>query len=101
LAACAVISAVVVIPVPDTPSLGMRVCPVQRKVRAAFRCQWERAMEMLFAYLFSVQIQMIAPLPAAVMVILVVARYAARRAHARARIDERLPGSASRFVRHV
>lgn len=80
----------------------MRVCPVQRKVRlAAFRGQWERAIKMLFAYLFSTQIQMIAPLPAAVMVILAGVRYAARRAHARARIGERLPGSASRFVRHV
>jgi membrane protein implicated in regulation of membrane protease activity len=60
-------------------------------------------MEMLFAYLFSIQIQMIAPLLAAAMVILVGARYAARRARARARarIDERLRGSASRFVRHV
>jgi hypothetical protein len=58
-------------------------------------------MEMLCAYLFSIQIQMIAPLLAAVMVILVGARYAARRARARARIDERLRGSASRFVRHV
>ena len=58
-------------------------------------------MEILFEYLFSTQIQMIAPLPAAVMVILAGARYAARRAHARAQIDERVPGSASRFVRHV
>ena len=58
-------------------------------------------MEMLFAYLFSVQIQMIAPLPAAVMVILVGARYAVRRAY-RAGADRReLPGSASRFVRHM
>jgi hypothetical protein len=58
-------------------------------------------MEMLFAYLFTIQIQMIAPLLAAVMVILAGARYAARRAHVRARTAERLPGSASRFVRHV
>lgn len=58
-------------------------------------------MEMQFAYLFSVQIQMIAPLPAAVMVIVVVARYAARRAYCAGADRRELPGSASRFVRHV
>jgi hypothetical protein len=62
-------------------------------------------MDMLFAYLFSIQIQMIAPLLAAVMVILVVilvgARYAVRRAY-RAGADHReLPGSPSRFFWHV